>query len=899
MYYLSKLKQRPAATTRPARLSKLIVFTRAIIGACLFFSGLSHAAAPVLAPIADQQRDINTGTYVSGTAFDYSVTDSDTPLSGLSISYSSSDTSILRTSGGPPPHIAQVMLFDIMPNASGLVTVTATVSDGTDSSTQSFKVRVGPEPTEAPIISGLQDTVMDYLPGSSRQTAPFSYSVTDPDSALNELSTTVSSSNHDLFIPRSSPPPHIASVALFDLLPNAVGTAELSITVSDGQNSTTKTFTVEVIAKPSIKPINDHLRITNTGTSSIIYPVFYEVTYPGDFSELQLSFNSSNSELLEPGNSPPPDVAQVMLFNLPPNKTGSSLINMEISNGRHSASESFLITIEDNTAPEISPITDQKVQQAQAVSIDFSVSDGQQSSSSLGISVSSSNPSLLSSDDIQIQGSGDQKSLVFKAPHNMIGTTHITISARDTEVSSSQSFKLEVESNSVFNSLVVHDKATLDLLAMPLSTVLNQLGSEMNTSGESLFRSLWDTQNPPERFLSVAAHNCTGSFNGFPYECREADGSQADPSKSSSFINNYHPIALINRYDLRDRKDFKNCGEARIIYAFGDGNDNNGNHGLADDAFDRSLMIFEAQLANPTPGSAEGCKAIVDFWASLPEDDMPQTRANMLRDFYLNGISSANISPVISSGNFVSNSGQIRSNQFRSDNQPGIPNPQGWVLHEFKLNPLSFPKVIPVTVKSNPFGGLFNESDRSSTAVSFRSSFLQEIDSLLLPIDEFFLTVTQDRFNNGQSHASGAINENRYLTQASSGFIADIEAVLQAKNSELTAEQVLNRATAMTCGGCHMPGRFNLTHSDAIGPGQSWPSSSNLDGFVQIDEVLDNNQRYILSPALKEAFLPAREKDFSKAIEEQSLQSTGSSNARTSSGTQSPVNISQSGKRSG
>ena len=71
----------------------------------------------------------------------------------------------------------------------------------------------------------------------------------------------------------------------------------------------------------------------------------------------------------------------------------------------------------------------------------------------------------------------------------------------------------------------------------------------------------------------------------------------------------------------------------------------------------------------------------------------------------------------------------------------------------------------------------------------------------------------------------------------------------------LTAEHVLNRMGAMTCGGCH-----HFSNNREIAPGIRWPSSLGPPsrGFVHIDE------NGALSELLLKRFLPARAEITSK-----------------------------------
>jgi hypothetical protein len=399
-------------------------------------------------------------------------------------------------------------------------------------------------------------------------------------------------------------------------------------------------------------------------------------------------------------------------------------------------------------------------------------------------------------------------------------------------------------------SLFVHDLATLNGADFSLASVMGQLAAQFNQFNPSdpvdnieLFARFWDTQNLDPGFVSKGP-KCTGVLNGFPYECREEEGLQAQTP--GDFLGAYIPIALVNRFDLRD-KNFMDCGENRIIF------------GLTNST-GRNFIIFEAQMRNPTPGRASGCIPIVNFWKSLSEEPDAEVRANALHDFYFNGLPAENIQPVIDIRNYARQSGQIRTNQFMGFS---------WVLREFKTSTENGQSIIkPVNVKANPFGKFFNNAQLDGLAVDFRNQFLNFMNSLLIKdLNVFSLTIQSDGHNNGQSHASGLeIEENNFMDHANQGLNQDFMNAIQIRagqlGSSLNANQVINRATAMTCGGCHQPSAFGLTEPNSVGDGQTWPDTL---GFTHVSEF-EFEGSFPISPALQDVFLPARKVDLENFI---------------------------------
>jgi hypothetical protein len=441
-----------------------------------------------------------------------------------------------------------------------------------------------------------------------------------------------------------------------------------------------------------------------------------------------------------------------------------------------------------------------------------------------------------------LQGAVDTSLFNFsRAPGSSASSSAQSSNVQSSVSSSSSLSSVSSVVTNVDRSLLVHDQATLQAADFSFRSTLQQLTNQFNaqnpanpTTVEELFSRWWDTQTPTPGNVS-GGEKCTGQLNGFAVECRQAEGSQAN--NPSFFINGYIPIALINRFDLRDNVNFKDCGEHRVIYA--------STSGL------RNFIIFEAQLPNPTPGVASGCLTIAQFWKNLSAEDDATARATKLRNFYFQGIPSANVRAVIDIRNYTFGTGQIRANMFMGSS---------WDLKEFKTTTDSqgLSMIVPVTVKSNPVAFLFDGNNTDVRTSAFQTDFINNLGSLLGDFDIFSLTVEKDAHNNGQSHASGDVSENAFssafFNTNTNNFQQALTDKLVSVGSTLTPAQVMNRATAMTCGGCHEPGTFGLTAPDAIGPGQNWPTTL---GFTHVSEFA-NGGVFPLSPALTDVFLPTR-----------------------------------------
>ncbi|MDC3962713.1 FG-GAP repeat domain-containing protein [Polyangium jinanense] len=379
-----------------------------------------------------------------------------------------------------------------------------------------------------------------------------------------------------------------------------------------------------------------------------------------------------------------------------------------------------------------------------------------------------------------------------------------------------------------------------------LQAVLDALAAQSGVpgvTGLSLFEQLWDTQNPKPGTTS-GPHcddqitNKQTSLNGFSYPCRTTEGGQA--SAPATEITHYTAIGLFNRFDLAPANG-AHCGEYRVIFARTSGGG-------------RNLVNFEAVLPNPRPEiGLEGCRPVANFWRDLSSNSNVASRAALLHDFYFDGL--PGVSPVIHVDNYGNTglrrpTGQVRTNQFM----------QGpWSLREFALQK-SCPaagcalKFVPVTDKVNPFGALFGPNSIEPRRQAFQDHFVSQLESLAVPDINLFVYQVPDIFNAGDS-VSQAPSANDYTAQFGGGgaFGTAIQAKLLALGSNLTPTQIVARAEALSCGGCHQ-----LSNGTNLGGGLTWPSSL---GFVHVSEFQEagpEGNRFPISPALTTVFLPHR-----------------------------------------
>jgi hypothetical protein len=329
------------------------------------------------------------------------------------------------------------------------------------------------------------------------------------------------------------------------------------------------------------------------------------------------------------------------------------------------------------------------------------------------------------------------------------------------------------------------------------------------------------------------------------------------------------PVAVFNRLDLAPA-DWSTCGEYRIVYAKGDGVD----------PLDRMTLIFEAAMRNPGRSEA-ACRPVAAFWQGLSDPNLGADEiALRLADFFyrgdLNGDGTSDLpggGAVIQAAHLGQEIGQVRANLFVSLDAPGA-NP--WQLREWHvaIGADGAPRFAPAAVEQNPLPALYATGAPSDPLTERREDFAGVLvgraaanltaldadpatsrDALLArmgagfpPSFDAFLSIAQGRVDDpaAQSQGNAALRD---------GLAARLAGLPGARACAITTEHLLNRAGAMSCGGCH---QFSVGRE--VAPGLAWPSAA-AGGFVHVTET------GALSAALTAHFLPERHRNLTAFLQ--------------------------------
>ena len=275
-------------------------------------------------------------------------------------------------------------------------------------------------------------------------TATINFTVSDYETAANKLSVQAGSSDSDKISPDGiAISCDTAGSCSMVLTPeeNKNGPVTISLSVSDGSILVQEdiSLTINPIQDPP-DAIDDTVSVAMGGTV-VIYPLSNDNDPDGD--TIAISSISTGSILGSVVNNDNGSLT----YTAATGKTGTDSFTYTINDGnKNSDTATITITISgDNNSPEISKVGDQYINEDTSTpAISFSVSDPD-ADDVLTISKSSDDPSLISTDGIEISSTGTNSYKVKVTPlADQNGTAKITLTVSDGIVNTSTSFSVVV-----------------------------------------------------------------------------------------------------------------------------------------------------------------------------------------------------------------------------------------------------------------------------------------------------------------------------------------------------------------------------------------------------------------------------------------------------------------------
>ena len=329
---------------------------------------------------------------------------------------------------------------------SGTTTTTLTVSDGVLYASTDFVLTVIPDAPPTITIIGPQTTEQ------GTPTSPITFTIGDAESLPGDLTVSGTSSNTTL-VPNANivfSGNGADRTIVITPAPGLNGTATITVTVSDGSESASVDFVLTVNATntpPTITAIGAQSTNENTATSPIPFTIGDAETPPGS---LTISGTSSNTTLVPDANITfsGSGASRSVVLTPASGESGTTTITITVSDGDLTTDINFVLTVNANTPPTITAIGPQSTSEDTPTgAIAFTIGDAETAIGALTVSGTSSNAALVPDANIVFGGSGANRTVVLTPVSGLSGTTTITITVSDGDLTTDINFILTVNAN--------------------------------------------------------------------------------------------------------------------------------------------------------------------------------------------------------------------------------------------------------------------------------------------------------------------------------------------------------------------------------------------------------------------------------------------------------------------
>lgn len=405
--------------------------------------------APSISKPADQTIDQNTDTPL----ISFTVGDVESAAGSLTVTGVSSDTTIVPTAniffGGNGAN--RKLIITPARNASGVVTITLTVTEpaaeGGLSSSTTFKLTIN-EKNQLPTLADITDVTTDQ--GKSVDVA---ITVTDPDGPTPFIDVTAVSANTSLIPNENILSSSVAGTGgtnrILKVVPAAgkSGSTAISVTATDLKGgSVSKSFNITVKAvnqAPVISAIAP-VAVDQNGSTNVTFSVT-----DSDSASFTVAATSSNTGVVPASGLALTVTGTNGSLKITPanNQSGTSTISVVATDTEGASSTNkFVVTVNFvNQLPTITAIANQSTKEAQAVSVNFSVSDVETAVTNLVTAATSDKPALTPAANIKITGTGAIRTLSITPAAGQSGSAVITVTVTDgNSGTSSSKFTLAV-----------------------------------------------------------------------------------------------------------------------------------------------------------------------------------------------------------------------------------------------------------------------------------------------------------------------------------------------------------------------------------------------------------------------------------------------------------------------
>ncbi len=395
---------------------------------------------PTISSIAPQQIVVNGSTGPLG----FTIGDNLVPAASLNLARNSDNLLLVPLNnivfGGAGAN--RTVTVTPASGQQGVATITLSVDDGSYVTPTSFQLTVVNDlpPTITPIA--------DQPIFVNSSTGPLAFTIGDDLTATSSLTLDKNSDDPNLVPLGGIVFGGSGASRTVTVTPavNRVGTATITVSVSDGTNTTPETFQVTVTDNqpPAISFIADQTLAANSSTGPISFSISDGVVAAGS---LTLAKDSDNLELVPLNNIVFGGSGGSRTVTVTPanGQQGSALVTITVSDGLNPANRSFRVTV---GVPAIAPVVNQFTPVSTALGpMPITVGHGALDPGQLTLSALSSNDAVIPDGNLVLGGSGADRTLTATPVAGQTGVTTITLTAGDGVQSVQQAFTITVHPN--------------------------------------------------------------------------------------------------------------------------------------------------------------------------------------------------------------------------------------------------------------------------------------------------------------------------------------------------------------------------------------------------------------------------------------------------------------------
>src|SRR5882724_7850964 len=403
--------------------------------------------APTISAIANQTGTMNQTTAAIG----FTIGDVQTSAGNLILSAISFNATLVPNGNIVFAGSGANRTVKITPaaNQTGTAQITIFVSDGVNTTSTSFILTVQTPVNTPPTIS----TIANQTVNENQATAAIAFTIGDAETSAANLTLSASSLNTALVPNGNIVFGGSGANRTVKITPaaNQTGSSQITISVSDGVNTTSTSFTLTVQAPvntpPTISAIANQAVNENQATAAIAFTIGDAETSAANLTLSGTSLNTAlvpNAGIAFAGSG----ASRTVKITPAANQTGSAQITVLVSDGVNTTTTSFTLTVQApiNTPPTISTIANQTGNENQATAaIPFTIGDAETSAASLTVSATSLNTTLVPNANFVFGGSGASRNVKLTPAADQTGSAQITISVSDGVNTTSTSFTLTVQ----------------------------------------------------------------------------------------------------------------------------------------------------------------------------------------------------------------------------------------------------------------------------------------------------------------------------------------------------------------------------------------------------------------------------------------------------------------------